>query len=96
MSRASNGGPPGVVLYTSAGCDTCNHNRIPRAATRFMSCSIFRTTFGKWIVEPKTGSEVRPSRRAEGLKGLRDSALKSVLRDSTCMRSSRKLSKSKR
>ena len=67
----------GVVLYTSVGCDTCNHTGY-RGRTAIHELLDLSDNIREMIVERRPGSEVRRAAEAEGLKGLRESALKKV------------------
>jgi type IV pilus assembly protein PilB len=67
----------GAVLYSSVGCDTCNHTGY-RGRTAIHELLDLSDNIREMIVERRPGSEVRRAAEAEGLRGLRDSALKKV------------------
>jgi len=67
----------GRVFYMSVGCDACNHTGY-RGRTAIHELLDLTDNIREMIVERRPGSEVRRAAEAEGLKGLRDSALQKV------------------
>jgi type IV pilus assembly protein PilB len=67
----------GKVLYMNVGCDTCNHTGY-RGRTAIHELLDLSDNIREMIIERKPGSEVRRAAEAEGLRGLRESALKKV------------------
>ena len=67
----------GEVFYLSAGCDTCNHTGY-RGRTAIHELLDLSDNIREMIVERRPGSEVRRAAEFEGLRGLRESALKKV------------------
>ena len=67
----------GQVFYLSVGCDTCNHTGY-RGRTAIHELLDLSDNIREMIVERRPGSEVRRAAEAEGLRGLRESALKKV------------------
>ncbi|MDQ2856367.1 MAG: GspE/PulE family protein [Acidobacteriota bacterium] len=67
----------GEVFYMSVGCDTCNHTGY-RGRTAIHELLDLSDNIREMIVERRPGSEVRRAAEAEGLRGLRESALKKV------------------
>ena len=67
----------GEVFYLSVGCDTCNHTGY-RGRTAIHELLDLSDNIREMIVERRPGSEVRRAAEAEGLRGLRESALKKV------------------
>lgn len=67
----------GKVFYSSAGCDTCNHTGY-RGRTAIHELLDLSDNIREMIVERRPGSEVRRAAEFEGLRGLRESALKKV------------------
>jgi len=65
------------VFYASVGCDTCNHTGY-RGRTAIHELLDLSDNIREMIVERRPGSEVRRAAEAEGLRGLRESALKKV------------------
>jgi len=65
------------VFYASHGCDTCNHTGY-RGRTAIHELLDLSDNIREMIVERRPGSEVRRAAEAEGLRGLRESALKKV------------------
>src|SRR5215831_338865 len=67
----------GRVFYANVGCDACNHTGY-RGRTAIHELLDLSDNIREMIVERRPGSEVRRAAEAEGLKGLRQSALKKV------------------
>ncbi len=67
----------GRIFYMSAGCDACNHTGY-RGRTAIHELLDLTDNIREMIVERRPGSEVRRAAEAEGLKGLRESALQKV------------------
>ncbi|MBA2731765.1 MAG: type II/IV secretion system protein [Acidobacteria bacterium] len=67
----------GRVFYMSVGCDACNHTGY-RGRTAIHELLDLTDNIREMIVERRPGSEVRRAAEAEGLTGLRDSALQKV------------------
>jgi len=67
----------GAVFYASAGCDTCNHTGY-RGRSAIHELLDLSDNIREMIVERRPGSEVRRAAEFEGLRGLRESALKKV------------------
>lgn len=67
----------GRGFYLSVGCDTCNHTGY-RGRTAIHELLDLSDNIREMIVERRPGSEVRRAAEAEGLRGLRESALKKV------------------
>jgi len=65
------------VYYLSVGCDTCNHTGY-RGRSAIHELLDLSDNIREMIVERRPGSEVRRAAEAEGLRGLRASALKKV------------------
>jgi type IV pilus assembly protein PilB len=65
------------VFYMSVGCDACNHTGY-RGRTAIHELLDLTDNIREMIVERRPGSEVRRAAEAEGLTGLRDSALQKV------------------
>jgi type IV pilus assembly protein PilB len=66
------------TFYVSVGCDACNHTGY-RGRTAIHELLDLSDHIREMIVERRPGSEVRRAAEAEGLKGLRQSALQKVL-----------------
>jgi type IV pilus assembly protein PilB len=64
-------------FYMSVGCDACNHTGY-RGRTAIHELLDLTDNIREMIVERRPGSEVRRAAEAEGLTGLRDSALQKV------------------
>jgi type IV pilus assembly protein PilB len=67
----------GRVFYMSVGCDACNHTGY-RGRTAIHELLDLTDNIREMIVERRPGSEVRRAAEAEGLTGLRESALQKV------------------
>jgi type IV pilus assembly protein PilB len=67
----------GRLFYMSVGCDACNHTGY-RGRTAIHELLDLTDNIREMIVERRPGSEVRRAAEAEGLKGLRESALQKV------------------
>jgi type IV pilus assembly protein PilB len=65
------------VFYKSIGCDACNHTGY-RGRTAIHELLDLTDNIREMIVERRPGSEVRRAAEAEGLTGLRESALQKV------------------
>jgi type IV pilus assembly protein PilB len=65
------------VFYMSVGCDACNHTGY-RGRTAIHELLDLTDNIREMIVERRPGSEVRRAAEAEGLTGLRDSALQKI------------------
>ncbi len=65
------------VFYMSVGCDACNQTGY-RGRTAIHELLDLTDNIREMIVERRPGSEVRRAAEAEGLKGLRESALQKV------------------
>ncbi|MDT4896259.1 MAG: type pilus assembly protein PilB [Acidobacteriota bacterium] len=65
------------VFYMSVGCDACNHTGY-RGRTAIHELLDLTDNIREMIVERRPGSEVRRAAEAEGLTGLRESALQKV------------------
>jgi type IV pilus assembly protein PilB len=64
-------------FYINVGCDACNHTGY-RGRTAIHELLDLSDNIREMIVERRPGSEVRRAAEAEGLKSLRESALKKV------------------
>src|SRR5882762_6694967 len=64
-------------FYMNVGCDACNHTGY-RGRTAIHELLDLSDNIREMIVERRPGSEVRRAAEAEGLKSLRESALKKV------------------
>ncbi len=67
----------GRIFFMSAGCDACNHTGY-RGRTAIHELLDLTDNIREIIVERRPGSEVRRAAEAEGLTGLRESALEKV------------------
>jgi type IV pilus assembly protein PilB len=67
----------GRDLYMSVGCDACNYTGY-RGRTAIHELLDLTDNIREMIVERRPGSEVRRAAEAEGLTGLRESALAKV------------------
>lgn len=67
----------GRIFYMSVGCDACNHTGY-RGRTAIHELLDLSDHIREIIVERRPGSEVRRAAEAEGLTGLRESALEKV------------------
>jgi type IV pilus assembly protein PilB len=67
----------GRIFYMSVGCDACNHTGY-RGRTAIHELLDLTDNIREMIVERRPGSEVRRAAEAEGLTGLRQSALQKV------------------
>jgi type IV pilus assembly protein PilB len=67
----------GRIFYMSVGCDACNHTGY-RGRTAIHELLDLTDNIREMIVERRPGSEVRRAAEAEGLTGLRESALQKV------------------
>jgi type IV pilus assembly protein PilB len=67
----------GGVFFMSVGCDACNHTGY-RGRTAIHELLDLTDNIREMIVERRPGSEVRRAAEAEGLTGLRQSALAKV------------------
>src|SRR5215813_8000850 len=65
------------VLYQNVGCEVCNNTGY-RGRTAIHELLDLSDNIREMIVERRPGSEVRRAAEAEGLRGLRESALKKV------------------
>ncbi|HEV2913047.1 MAG TPA: GspE/PulE family protein [Pyrinomonadaceae bacterium] len=65
------------TFYMSVGCDACNHTGY-RGRTAIHELLDLTDNIREMIVERRPGSEVRRAAEAEGLSGLRESALQKV------------------
>jgi type IV pilus assembly protein PilB len=65
------------IFYMSVGCDACNHTGY-RGRTAIHELLDLTDNIREMIVERRPGSEVRRAAEAEGLTGLRESALQKV------------------
>jgi type IV pilus assembly protein PilB len=65
------------VFYANVGCDSCNHTGY-RGRTAIHELLDLSDNIREMIVERRPGSEVRRAAEAEGLRSLRESALKKV------------------
>jgi type II secretory ATPase GspE/PulE/Tfp pilus assembly ATPase PilB-like protein len=65
------------TFYMSVGCDACNHTGY-RGRTAIHELLDLSDNIRELIIERRPGSEVRRAAEAEGLKGLRQSALQKV------------------
>src|SRR4051812_42551182 len=65
------------VFYANVGCDGCNHTGY-RGRTAIHELLDLTDNIREMIVERRPGSEVRRAAEAEGLTGLRESALQKV------------------
>jgi type IV pilus assembly protein PilB len=65
------------AFYRSVGCDACNHTGY-RGRTAIHELLDLTDNIREMIVERRPGSEVRRAAEAEGLTGLRESALQKV------------------
>jgi type IV pilus assembly protein PilB len=67
------------VFYLSVGCDACNHTGY-RGRTAIHELLDLSDNIREMIVERRPGSEVRRAAEKEGLRSLRESALKKVFK----------------
>ncbi|MGA9997999.1 MAG: GspE/PulE family protein [Pyrinomonadaceae bacterium] len=67
----------GRIFYHNMGCDACNHTGY-RGRTAIHELLDLTDNIREMIVERRPGSEVRRAAEAEGLRSLRESALKKV------------------
>ena len=67
----------GRLFYMSVGCDACNHTGY-RGRTAIHELLDLSDNIREMIIERRPGSEVRRAAEAEGLAGLRESALQKV------------------
>ena len=67
----------GRIFHMSVGCDACNHTGY-RGRTAIHELLDLTDNIREMIVERRPGSEVRRAAEAEGLTGLRESALQKV------------------
>jgi type IV pilus assembly protein PilB len=67
----------GRAFHMSVGCDACNHTGY-RGRTAIHELLDLTDNIREMIVERRPGSEVRRAAEAEGLTGLRESALQKV------------------
>ncbi len=67
----------GRTFFMSVGCDACNHTGY-RGRTAIHELLDLTDNIREMIVERRPGSEVRRAAVAEGLTGLRESALQKV------------------
>ncbi|MCA1814963.1 MAG: GspE/PulE family protein [Acidobacteria bacterium] len=65
------------VFYMSVGCDACNHTGY-RGRTAIHELLDLSDNIREMIIERRPGSEVRRAAEKEGLRSLRESALKKV------------------
>jgi type IV pilus assembly protein PilB len=65
------------VFYMSVGCDACNHTGY-RGRTAIHELLDLSDNIRELIIERRPGSEVRRSAEKEGLRSLRESALRKV------------------
>jgi type IV pilus assembly protein PilB len=65
------------VFYMSVGCDACNHTGY-RGRTAIHELLDLSDNIRELIIERRPGSEVRRAAEKEGLRSLRESALKKV------------------
>ncbi len=66
-----------AVFYMSVGCDACNHTGY-RGRTAIHELLNLSDNIREMIIERRPGSEVRRAAEKEGLRSLRESALKKV------------------
>ncbi len=69
--------PAGQIFYRSVGCDACNHTGY-RGRTAIHELLDMSDPIREMIVERRPGSEIRRQAEKEGLKSLRESAIKKV------------------
>jgi type IV pilus assembly protein PilB len=67
----------GAVFYMSVGCDACNHTGY-RGRTAIHELLDLSDNIREMIIERRPGSEVRRAAEREGLRSLRESALRKV------------------
>jgi type IV pilus assembly protein PilB len=67
-----------TVFYMSVGCDACNHTGY-RGRTAIHELLNLSDSIREMIIDRRPGSEVRRAAEKEGLRSLRESALKKVL-----------------
>ena len=67
----------GQVFYMSVGCDACNHTGY-RGRTAIHELLDLSDNIREMIIERRPGSEVRRAAEREGLRSLRESALRKV------------------
>ena len=69
--------PEGQEFYRSVGCDACNHTGY-RGRTAIHELLDMSDPIREMIIERRPGSEIRRQAEKEGLKSLRESAVKKV------------------
>ncbi|HQZ96640.1 MAG TPA: GspE/PulE family protein [Pyrinomonadaceae bacterium] len=69
--------PAGQVFYRAVGCDACNHTGY-RGRTAIHELLDMSDPIREMIIERRPGSEIRRQAEKEGLKSLRESAVKKV------------------
>ena len=69
--------PVGQEFYRSVGCDACNHTGY-RGRTAIHELLDMSDPIREMIIERRPGSEIRRQAEKEGLKSLRESAVKKV------------------
>ncbi|MEQ1643240.1 MAG: GspE/PulE family protein [Pyrinomonadaceae bacterium] len=69
--------PAGQEFYRSVGCDACNHTGY-RGRTAIHELLDMSDPIREMIIERRPGSEIRRQAEKEGLKSLRESAVKKV------------------
>lgn len=76
--------PAGQVFYRSVGCDACNHTGY-RGRTAIHELLDMSDPIREMIIERRPGSEIRRQAEKEGLKSLRESAVKKVFIGATTL-----------
>ena len=69
--------PAGQIFYRAVGCDACNHTGY-RGRTAIHELLDMSDPIREMIIERRPGSEIRRQAEKEGLKSLRESAVKKV------------------
>src|SRR5438128_8445763 len=75
----------GVVLYTSVGCDTCNHTGY-RGRTAICELLDLSDHIREMILAKRPTSEIKKAAREEGMRFLRESAVERVMEGTTTLR----------
>jgi type IV pilus assembly protein PilB len=72
------------TFFRNVGCDACNHTGY-RGRTAIHELLDMSDTIREMIIERRPGSEIRREAEKEGLKSLRESAVKKVFRGMTTL-----------
>ncbi len=76
--------PAGQIFYRAVGCDACNHTGY-RGRTAIHELLDMSDPIREMIIERRPGSEIRRQAEKEGLKSLRESAVKKVFLGATTL-----------